>query len=279
MAKVAPIPRSRGSLCGLALIALGAWAGLAPYAGPNFGYGLASDRAWAYTQGKLYLSALPGAVALVAGLGIMITRRRGLGGLLAVIAALAGAWLIVGGWAVQLLPASLGGAITAGSPVGSTVRQVDLTYIGSFWGAGALIVFFAALALGRFSIAALKDQDTLGAFVAGAASGAVGTSVVASAGYQPAQGGYATTQPQYAADQYASYSPGAYPAQYPPDQYQPDQYQPAQYAPQYPAEQYPAEQFPAQQFPAEQPQAEQHPPTVAGSDPGTATQTQFPTGP
>ena len=33
-------PRSRGSLCGLALLLLGGWGGVAPFAGPSFGFGL-----------------------------------------------------------------------------------------------------------------------------------------------------------------------------------------------------------------------------------------------
>jgi hypothetical protein len=224
MAAAASIPRSRGSISGLALILLGAWGGIAPYAGPTFGYGFTPDQAWAFTQGRLVLSAAPGAIALVAGLGIAVTRSRGLGGFLAVLAALSGAWLIVGGWALKLLPASVStSTITMGTPIGgTTARQVALSDLGVFWGVGALIVFFAALALGRFSLAAPTDSQELDDFMTTAARG----------GYQPAQGmqTFALTQPQHAADPFAAYSANQYPSQYEPEGY------PGQYPSQYPAE-------------------------------------------
>src|SRR5262249_3592540 len=56
--------RSRGSMCGLALILLGAWGGVAPFAGPSVGFGFTPDRAWESTSGRLFLSAIPGAVVL-----------------------------------------------------------------------------------------------------------------------------------------------------------------------------------------------------------------------
>lgn len=241
MAAAASIPRSRGSVSGLALIVLGAWAGLAPYVGPTFGYGFTPDRAWELNQGRLVLSALPGAIALVAGLGIAITRNRGLGGFLAVFAALSGAWLIVGGWALKLLPASASAStITAGVPIGgTTARQVALADIGVFWGVGALIVFFAALALGRFSIAALKDSQQLDDFMTTAARG----------GYESAQGTqtFPLTQPQYAADPFGAYSASPYPSQYTPESY------PSQYSSQYPAEQYSSQYPPEQSEPSDGP--------------------------
>lgn len=247
MAVAASIPRSRGSVSGLVLIVLGAWGGVAPYVGPTFGYGFTPDRAWAFNQGRLVLSALPGALALIGGLGIAVTKSRWLGGFLAVVAALGGTWFIVGGWALKLLPASLSvSAITAGTPLGTTVRQVALTDIGFFWGVGALIVFFAGLALGRFSIAALKDSQPIDPFMTAAAA----------RGYQPAASAsaFAPPQPQYAADPFEAYTTGQYAPQYPPDSYS-GQYQ------QYPAEQYSPEQYPAGQYPAGQ-YPSQYPPEL-----------------
>lgn len=248
MAAAASIPRSRGSVSGLALIVLGAWGGIAPYVGPAFGYGFTPDRAWAFNQGRLVLSALPGALALIGGLGIAVTKSRWLGGFLTVVAALGGAWFIVGGLALKLLPASMSAStITAGTPLGTTVQQVALTDIGFFWGVGALIMFFAGLAFGRFSIAALKDSQQLGAFMTTAAA----------RGYQPAAGAaaFTSTQPQYAADPFAAYATSQYSPQYTPEGYS------VQY-PQYPAEQYPAEQYAAEQYPAEQ-YPSQYPPELS----------------
>jgi hypothetical protein len=240
MAAVASIPRSRGSLCGFALLVLGAWGGLAPFAGPSFGYGFNPDQTWHYTQGRLYLSALPGAIVLIAGLGILLTRSRGFGGFLAFVAAVGGAWFIVGASAVQLLPASVAGSITTGSAIGTTVHQVVLTNIGLFWGVGALIVFFAALALGRFSIAGQTDGQQLGSWSAGS-TGA--TAPLGGSGYQSAHPGFAT-QPQYPIEPIPSYSPDQFGSQYPSGSYQPEQQsqetEPEQFGSQYPS-QYPPE--------------------------------------
>jgi hypothetical protein len=151
-------PRRRGSLCGLALILLGGWGGVAPFAGPSLRFGFTPDTAWAYTQGRLYLSALPGAVVLVAGLIVLVTRSRGFGGFCALVAAFAGGWFIAGAALVRLLPARQAASIVTGSPLGTGTSRIVLTSLAFFGGTGALIVFFAALALGRFSLAAYQDQ-------------------------------------------------------------------------------------------------------------------------
>lgn len=153
MAGFTRTPRTRGLISGLFLFLLGAWGGLGPFVAPYFRYGYLPDRAWAYTSGRFYLSALPGAIALLAGLTIMITRNRGLGGVMAVIAALGGAWLIGGASLLSLLPARY--AITAGQPL--RPAAATLAQLGLFTGTGTLIVLFAGLALGRFSLTAVRD--------------------------------------------------------------------------------------------------------------------------
>src|SRR5215472_3624667 len=162
MAGYPPTPRSRGGLSGLILLVLGAWGGLAPYIGPYLHFGFRPDTAWAATPGRLYLSAIPGAVVAVCGLAIMITRNRGLGGFAGLIAALGGGWFIVGGAVVAIIPATLGSGVLAGAPLATSVRGVTLTYLAFFYGIGALMVFFAALALGRFSIGAYRDHVRFG---------------------------------------------------------------------------------------------------------------------
>jgi hypothetical protein len=210
-------PRSRGSLCGLALILLGAWAGLAPFVGPSLGFGFAPDRAWAYTSGRLYLSALPGAIVLLAGLIVAMTRSRSFGGLCAFVAALAGFWLIVGAALVKLLPASQAAAITVGAPIRASASAQVVTGLAFFTGTGALIVFFAAIALGRFSITALRD------YVGPAADISDVSGIVGAGAYQAGQDASAQQwgQPHYTS-QYPSggdsFPPSQYPAteQYPP---------------------------------------------------------------
>jgi hypothetical protein len=234
-------PRTRGSLCGFALILLGAWGGAAPFAGPSFGFGFTPDRAWAYTQGRLYLSAIPGGVVLLAGLIVMVTRSRGFGGFLAFIAALGGAWFIAGPALISLLPARLATGISTGSPLGSGAHIAILTDLAFFGGLGALIVFFAALALGRFSIAAHRDYDDVVADDGDGGLAAVG----AYGGTQAAQ----EVQQPYSAQPYASQYPAAT-DQFPPEHYaSPTEQYPAA-EPQPPAGQQQAGQYPAGQYPA-----------------------------
>jgi hypothetical protein len=161
MASAVPMSRSRGSLSGLALILLGAWGGLAPFIGPYFQFGFQPDKAWVYSSGRLYLSIVPGAVVLLTGLIVATTRSRSFGGLCALIAALGGAWFALGQVALTVVA---GNALTysPGSPIGGSLARITLSQVGSYAGVGVLIVFFAALALGRQSISAHKDHVKFG---------------------------------------------------------------------------------------------------------------------
>lgn len=146
------IPRSRGAVSGLLIVALGVWGALAPFIGPLFDFAFTPDRPWAWTQGRGWLEVLPGLVAVFGGLLLFVSRNRAtamLGGWLAVAA---GAWFVVGRAVAG--PLGLGGA---GQPVAaSETKQVwlELTY---FSGLGALIVFLAAMAVGRLSVRTARD--------------------------------------------------------------------------------------------------------------------------
>jgi hypothetical protein len=161
MASVAGIPRGRGAVCGLLLILLGAWGGLIPFVGPYFHYAFTPDKAWAYTSGRLYLEIVPGAVVLLSGLIVMASRSRALGGLAAFVAVLGGAWFVAGTGIIEAWGTSLG-HITPGTPVATSTTKALLEVLGFFTGLGVLIVFFAALALGRFSLLAAKDAIDYG---------------------------------------------------------------------------------------------------------------------
>jgi len=164
MAATPGIPRTRGGLCGLLLIMLGAWGALVPFVGPYFHYAYTPDRTWAYTSGRLWLDIVPGAAAVVGGFIVLGTRSRVAGGLGAFLAALGGAWLVTGAAVTARLVKSA--SISPGLPVGTTggpaaasMRQF-LEGLGFFTGTGVLIVFFAAVALGRFSVpGALADEQ------------------------------------------------------------------------------------------------------------------------
>ncbi|HUZ53668.1 MAG TPA: hypothetical protein VMU94_14235 [Streptosporangiaceae bacterium] len=267
MAGSVRISRSRGSLCGLALVLLGGWGGVAPLAGPSFGYGFTPDQAWDVTHGRLYLSVLPGAVVLVAGLIVLVTRSRAFGGLCALIAALGGAWFIAGAALVRLLPAGQAASITTGAPLNTAPSRIVLTGLTFYAGVGALIVFFAAVALGRFSIAAHKDHARLAAGL-GDAAGVAGAGALAYSAYADQQG-----QPQHLPGQTQDFpAPAQYPAQYPtgPDSFPPDQYSttPEQYPSHDPfgltQDAYPTSQAPFPPAPN---------PFPSGQDPAGATQT------
>src|ERR1700751_5142026 len=119
MASVTRIPRSRGGVTGVLLIILGAWGGLVPFVGPYFHFAYTPDKAWAYSSGRLYLSIIPGAVALLAALFGLTTRRRARGMFSGCVAALAGAWFVVG-YAI-ILVARKSTTINPGVPIGSSV--------------------------------------------------------------------------------------------------------------------------------------------------------------
>ena len=156
--------RTRGGLSGLLLILLGAWGALVPFVGPYFHYAYTPDRTWAYTSGRLWLEVVPGAATVLGGLIVLSTRSRLWGCCGAFLAALAGAWFVVGAAVTaQFIKSAV---IRPGVPVGtsagaaaSSLRQF-LEGLGFFTGTGVLIVFFAALALGRFSASSAADTDT-----------------------------------------------------------------------------------------------------------------------
>jgi hypothetical protein len=157
----ARIPRTRGAVCGVLLIVLGLWGGLAPFVGPYLHFGFTPDKAWGYTSGRLYLSAIPGAAALLGGLMSLLTRNRafGIGG--GLLGALAGAWFVVGGGIV--LDVLKNTSVNVGAPLQSTsmtaALQDYLERAALFFGLGALILFVGALAIGRFSMLAAKDVE------------------------------------------------------------------------------------------------------------------------
>jgi hypothetical protein len=161
MAGVARIPRSRGGVTGVLLILLGAWGGLAPFVGPYFRYAYTPDKAWAYTSGRLWLSVVPGAAALLGGVMVVAASHRATGCVGAVLGLLGGAWFVVGGSVMPL--AVTNGSISPGSPLAGSVGSLTsatrqfLEQLGFFTGTGLLILFCASLALGRFSVVGVRD--------------------------------------------------------------------------------------------------------------------------
>lgn len=152
------VPRSRGALSGTLLVLLGIWGGLIPFVGPYFHYAYPPDSAWTYTTARLWLEILPAIGTLAGGLIVLISALRPVAMAGAWLAALSGAWFVIGSALAALWTH---GGVAAGTPVGGTlVRTVE--EIGFYTGLGVAVVFLAALALGRFSVVTVRDGRIAG---------------------------------------------------------------------------------------------------------------------
>jgi hypothetical protein len=148
------LPRSRGAVNGLLLILLGAWGAIVPFVGPRIGLNYTADAAWTFTWAKFWLEVLPGAAVLIGGLGLMSTAARAGGVLWGWLAALGGAWFVVGLTVSQLWT---GGRGEFAAPAASTVAGRTIEEIVFFYGLGAVILFLAGVALGRFTVRPRHD--------------------------------------------------------------------------------------------------------------------------
>ena len=155
MAGMLRVPRSRGALSGFLLVLLGLWGGLIAFVGPYFHFAYTPDTAWYYSAGRLWLQILPGAATLLGGLILLGTRTRPVAMFGAWLAALSGAWFAVGQTLTPLWNSS--GAMAVGTPVGSSTLIRTLEQISFFAGLGVVIVFLAAMSIGRLSVIGVRD--------------------------------------------------------------------------------------------------------------------------
>jgi hypothetical protein len=146
------IPRSRGALSGLLLIILGAWAAIIPFIGPLFTYAYTPDKSWTWTAARGWLEVLPGAVALVAGVILLMSANRVTASVAAWLGIAAGVWLVIGRDLAQWLHIG-----SPGQPASKHQFLAALESLGMFSGIGAAILLFAATALGRLSIRSVRD--------------------------------------------------------------------------------------------------------------------------
>ena len=152
MTGVLRVPRSRGALNGTLLVLLGAWGGLIAFIGPYFHYAYTPDKAWTYTTGRLWLEIVPAAGTVLGGLILSTSASRPSAIFGAWLAALSGAWFALGGLFSTLW--SIGGT---GQPVGDKLHRV-VEQIGFFTGLGVVIVFLAAVALGRLTVIGARER-------------------------------------------------------------------------------------------------------------------------
>jgi hypothetical protein len=146
------VPRTRGAFGGLVLIVLGVWGALIPFLGPTFDYAYTPSDSWHWTLWRFWLEVLPGGVAVLGGLLLLVSADR--------VSASLGGWLgvIGGGWYVVGLPlAPVVGIHSVGVPAGTGKDVRAWEAVGMFYGLGAVIVLFAALALGRLAVVGVRD--------------------------------------------------------------------------------------------------------------------------
>lgn len=145
--------RSRGATIGTLLVLLGIWGGLVPFVGPYFGYAFTPDVTWHFTWGRLWLEILPAAATFFGGLWVLGSANRVTGTTGAWLAAVGGAWFVIGQEVSQLwngIPAA--GTPTATSSLGTVAQQM-----GFFDGLGVVVLFLAATALGRMLVLGVRD--------------------------------------------------------------------------------------------------------------------------
>lgn len=144
--------RSRGAATGLLLVVLGLWGALIPFLGPYIDFAFTPDQEWTWTTARGWLEVLPGVATIVGGLFLTFSSNRAKAILGAWLSVVAGAWFVAG--RAVATPLGLG---TVGTPVATTDTKtawLELTY---FSGLGALIIFLAALSMGRLSVRSLRD--------------------------------------------------------------------------------------------------------------------------
>jgi hypothetical protein len=151
------VPRSRGAVSGLLLVLLGLWGALIPLVGPYFHYAYTPDTAWTFTAGRTWLEIVPGVATIIGGIILLASASRPVAMAGAWLAALAGAWFALGTVLSPIWPAA--STLNPGSPAGTTTLIRQLEHLGYFTGLGVVIVFVAALALGRLMVVGVRDRE------------------------------------------------------------------------------------------------------------------------
>jgi hypothetical protein len=155
MTTMLQVPRSRGAVSGLLLVLLGLWGALIPLVGPYFHYAYTPDSAWTLTAGRVWLEIVPGVATFLGGVILLASASRPLAMFGAELAAAAGAWFALGMVIIPLWPAAR--TLDPGSPVATTTALRQLEHLGFYTGLGVVIVFVAALALGRLTVIGVRD--------------------------------------------------------------------------------------------------------------------------
>jgi hypothetical protein len=152
------VARSRGAVTGVLLVLLGLWGALIPFVGPYFHFAYSPDKTWHWTAARGWFEVLPGGVAVVGGLLLIVSANRLLTSL--------GAWMAVAGGGWFVVAPTLAPVLTLGSihgPVSLGVVKSTVETLSFFSGLGAVIVLVAAIAVGRLSVRSVRDLNAANA--------------------------------------------------------------------------------------------------------------------
>jgi hypothetical protein len=143
----------RASIAGLgssslAMILVGAWAGIVVFVGPVFGYSVDGSDSWHWSAAHAWLHFAPGVAAVVAGLLAMaslprfIAGRGGGSSRAGALSIVSGAWLVAGPTAWP--------AMVSGSHVWAltTALRNPADQIGANLGPGVLLIVTGSFAVG-----------------------------------------------------------------------------------------------------------------------------------
>jgi len=163
------VPRTRGAGSGVLLILLGAWGALIPFIGPYFHFAYTPDTTWTWTWGRFFLEIVPGVAAALGGLILLVSAFRPVAMFGAALAAAGGAWFAVGHllgpvWSSSTtlgVRGSIPAAFNPGAPAGGPLHMVAEN-LAFFTALGVVIVFLAAVALGRLAVVGTRDAQLAG---------------------------------------------------------------------------------------------------------------------
>ena len=148
------MPRSRGAVSGLLLIILGVWGALVPFVGPYFHFAYTPGEVWVWSTARACLEVFPGATTAAGGFLLLVSGNRATAMFGGWLAAIGGAWFVVGRTLASTL--RLG---DIGHPIATTDAKRAAIEIASFSGLGALIVFLAGAVLARMSVRMARDVE------------------------------------------------------------------------------------------------------------------------
>jgi hypothetical protein len=133
-------------------VLLGLWGALLPFVGPYAHFGFHPDQTWIYGTDRLELSIAPGAATALGGLVALVARNRVIASAGGWLAALGGAWFVIGTQVAVLWDVN-----GIGDPLGATKQRHLAEQLTGFSALGVVIVFLAAVALGRFAVVGVRE--------------------------------------------------------------------------------------------------------------------------